>query len=369
MGEAQGKCCRAVARSEEAKLESAGEAPADMVSDALSCKAENSVPLPNLAKRGSLPKLGSELQNTQASMDPPIFSDANASNSPSVQKPHEEQIIVVMDDVEKPGAEHNASFQSTVAPIEEAKTEEPMNNSFEASFQSACPTSEPDTINDSFMSNVANDQPQSTRRVKKVVKGGTKKTTNAKEQKVGDLVESKTQATDKDIADSKPVAAKQRSKHNHEDYHGADAKEAVKKREKDWKKLVQAEKMEKAAKMLALAKDGNRKEILEMIVAGVSPNCADVNGYTPLMQAAESGKSEVINLLFDLGADSTLTVRLGDWGRNALHFAATADHLDAAKLLLERGSKADVQAKDMYGKTPLSYAQNREMKKVLKKHM
>jgi hypothetical protein len=55
-----------------------------------------------------------------------------------------------------------------------------------------------------------------------------------------------------------------------------------------------------------------------------------------------------------------------DNGRAPLHTAARSNNLVAARLLLESG--ADVMQKDFDEKTPLYFAESREMKKLLKEH-
>ena len=72
---------------------------------------------------------------------------------------------------------------------------------------------------------------------------------------------------------------------------------------------------------------------------------------------------QVLKFLIDEGA----YVSAGDeQGRAPLHIAAQSNNMFAAGLLLESG--ADVMQKDFDKKTPLDFAESREMKKFLKEH-
>ena len=72
---------------------------------------------------------------------------------------------------------------------------------------------------------------------------------------------------------------------------------------------------------------------------------------------------QVLKFLIDEGA----YVSAGDeLGRAPLHIAAKSNNMFAAGLLLESG--ADVMQKDFDKKTPLDFAESREMKKFLKEH-
>jgi len=72
---------------------------------------------------------------------------------------------------------------------------------------------------------------------------------------------------------------------------------------------------------------------------------------------------QVLKYLIDQGAYISGS---DDRGRTPLHTAARSDNLFAAELLLESG--ADVMPKDFDGKTPLDYADSRQMKRILIEH-
>jgi ankyrin repeat protein len=74
------------------------------------------------------------------------------------------------------------------------------------------------------------------------------------------------------------------------------------------------------------------------------------DGFTPLHFAAFFGREEAVRLL--LGRDAEVDERATGWMTGtALHSAASADHLDAVRMLLERG--ADPNATQSGGFTPL----------------
>jgi len=148
---------------------------------------------------------------------------------------------------------------------------------------------------------------------------------------------------------------------------GACSRESIKAREQGWKKLPEAEKKEKALELLTAAKAGQPQVAVKLMEGGVSANCSDGDGWTPLMKAAEVGKVDMMKLFFDYGAESGMTVKLGEWGNNALHHAARHSQTEAVKLLLARGSKADCTAKNFQGKTPRDYATDSEIKSLIKK--
>lgn len=78
---------------------------------------------------------------------------------------------------------------------------------------------------------------------------------------------------------------------------------------------------------------------------------ADVNGITPLYEAAQWGQREMAEFLLQNGAE--INVRANN-GKTPLNAAALYGHTEVVKFLLERG--ADVNAKDNEGMTPLHAA-------------
>jgi ankyrin repeat protein len=74
----------------------------------------------------------------------------------------------------------------------------------------------------------------------------------------------------------------------------------------------------------------------------------DISGARPIHSAVLSGKTDLIQLLINHGADVNVT---DAQGRTALEFAATQNDTNAAKLLL--ASKAAIETRDKDGNTPL----------------
>lgn len=89
----------------------------------------------------------------------------------------------------------------------------------------------------------------------------------------------------------------------------------------------------------------------------------EIEGMTPLMEAASENDTDAISTLLDEGADIN---EVDSEGSSALHWAVYSDQLDAAALLLESGANANTV--DAYDSTPLidaTYHENVEMVKLL----
>lgn len=89
----------------------------------------------------------------------------------------------------------------------------------------------------------------------------------------------------------------------------------------------------------------------------------EIEGMTPLMEAASENDTEAISTLLDEGADIN---EADSEGSTALHWAVYSGYYDAAALLLENG--ADTNTVDIYDATPLIsavFAEDVEMVKLL----
>jgi ankyrin repeat protein len=94
-------------------------------------------------------------------------------------------------------------------------------------------------------------------------------------------------------------------------------------------------------------------------------NKPDSSGYTPLMRAAWSGKTETVRVLIDNGAD--INARDKD-GHTPLLWAVNHGHLDIVKILIDKGADVNAIANDR-STTPYSLAvqtNNTELAKLLK---
>ena len=106
----------------------------------------------------------------------------------------------------------------------------------------------------------------------------------------------------------------------------------------------------------------NVTEVTELLDKGVDPNAKDDVGWSALIRAAERGHVPMIQLLLDRGADplkGTIGYRL------PIHFAAENGCTDTLRLLLEK-PKADVNARDTYGKAIIFYAADKGHEAIVK---
>jgi ankyrin repeat protein len=92
-------------------------------------------------------------------------------------------------------------------------------------------------------------------------------------------------------------------------------------------------------------------QILKWLKKGAAINRVDEDGRTILMHAilADKASVEVIMLLIQNGANVKLAEPAQQW--TPLHFAARDNRADIVKVLLE--NKAEVDARDVFGNTPL----------------
>lgn len=82
---------------------------------------------------------------------------------------------------------------------------------------------------------------------------------------------------------------------------------------------------------------------------------AQIKGRYALQLAAHEGKTEIISYLLDCGAPIDEAPNIGLGISSALGEAASKGHVEAVKLLLEKGANVDV--KDMFGKNALELAE------------
>ena len=97
--------------------------------------------------------------------------------------------------------------------------------------------------------------------------------------------------------------------------------------------------------------EGRIKAMRTLIAAGADVNVADVNGRTPLQEAASQGLTEAVQVLVSAGA--WLDPR-DQVGITSLHTAAQFGYTRMALALLAAG--ADPNARDWKGRTPLHKA-------------
>ena len=78
----------------------------------------------------------------------------------------------------------------------------------------------------------------------------------------------------------------------------------------------------------------------------------DLEGEVPIQKAAKWGRTELVEMLIDHGAD--ITSREQENGFTPLHSAVDQRNAETARLLLDRG--ADIQEKTLNGNSPLHVA-------------
>lgn len=98
--------------------------------------------------------------------------------------------------------------------------------------------------------------------------------------------------------------------------------------------------------------NGSGAMVEKLLQAGANPNVAKPTGETPLLVAARSGSAGALQLLLAHGAD--VNAKESWRGQTALMWAVAEQHVEAARVLVERG--ADIQARSNAGFTPLLFA-------------
>ena len=142
---------------------------------------------------------------------------------------------------------------------------------------------------------------------------------------------------------------------------------------KTWRELHSAESYQRKAeellvekrnneeKLCQFSKDGNAKEAGNLLSSGVSPNCTRKD-MTSLHLAVHKGHEDVVKLLLNVGADTSMA---NEKGFTPLHWAAIYGYTEVAKLLLDAG--ADPNKSDhIYEDTPLYDATYRDIAVIVK---
>ena len=115
----------------------------------------------------------------------------------------------------------------------------------------------------------------------------------------------------------------------------------------------------KRVDLIRVVRAGEIDRTNAMLQAGADPDTRDMNGWTPLMHAADRGHASLIRTLLDARADPDL--RAAD-GTTALFTAVTRAHEKIAEILVNAG--ADISIKGPNSKSPLEVAQLRGIEKT-----
>lgn len=110
-------------------------------------------------------------------------------------------------------------------------------------------------------------------------------------------------------------------------------------------------------KLMGAIQEGQIRGVKDALAAGADVNGKSEVGLSPLILAAMTGKTSIVEALCDAGAslNQTVTGKAANTdGFTALHFAALNGHEEVAQLLLTKGAERNAKAAN--GLTPLALA-------------
>lgn len=111
--------------------------------------------------------------------------------------------------------------------------------------------------------------------------------------------------------------------------------------------------------LFVAATRGDSNLAKRLIEKGANPNEKTFFGHYALHEAVSAGHEEIVALLLAAGAEANVRISPGgpdtpnQW--TPLHFAAYGGYAKIAEELIAKG--ADVSARDLWGMTPLHYAE------------
>ncbi len=104
--------------------------------------------------------------------------------------------------------------------------------------------------------------------------------------------------------------------------------------------------------LLHAAQVGNVSKAQELLEYGADIETQDDHKYTPLLLASENGRSEIVKLLIDAGANKEAQMpanyRSNHSKYSSLHFAAKNGHTHTAQILIKAGVNIETQASKDY---------------------
>lgn len=114
--------------------------------------------------------------------------------------------------------------------------------------------------------------------------------------------------------------------------------------------------------LLAAAKSGDAVTVRALLSKGTDLNAKDDDDCTPLVLAAEFGKTDVVTLL--LAGNAEVNVSCGYDQETPLMYAAQNGYPQIVAALLAKG--ANLEAKNKDGFTPLLFAANSDFEEVIR---
>ncbi|MFN7097892.1 MAG: ankyrin repeat domain-containing protein, partial [Gammaproteobacteria bacterium] len=117
--------------------------------------------------------------------------------------------------------------------------------------------------------------------------------------------------------------------------------------------------------LLKAINNNNKNAVQQLLIENKKilnwPRDKETNIFAPLLSATEKGYLEIIKMLVVNGASLD---EKDEYGRTALHIAASNNRYDIVKLLLEHGIPLD--KKDNFGRTALHWAASKDGLKIVK---
>ena len=112
--------------------------------------------------------------------------------------------------------------------------------------------------------------------------------------------------------------------------------------------------------LFSSARAGDFRRARRTVLSGVPVDIRDTSGRTALCLAAKYGRTEVVKILLELGADVNI---VGPDNRTPIYFAIYSRSIEVVRLLIAAGARLDVQ--DSVGYSPYNYAVSRSQTGIL----
>ena len=113
-------------------------------------------------------------------------------------------------------------------------------------------------------------------------------------------------------------------------------------------------------RFMSAARKGDASKVVQMVEAGMPVDITDGIGWTALIRAAVSNRTDVVRCLIDKGANMNKQAGSG-W--TALHWASAENRTDVMRMLLQHGARKDIKNYDV--NTPIDVARLRNSKEAI----